>query len=304
MENNPKEISKSNGKRNSGWVPLRRGLLEHLHSDRLTVQGQALFVNLVLRAHHAGKYRGCVSGNIEDLSLWTGVPRTTIKRAKDELERKGYVVFERATNQHEQGRFRIPKYDLAGKSAQSTLGPTNPSARSTARPAGGPSSGPSTPSSDLNSKDLRVPKNVKKLRTSNHQEGVMAASSIQKRKIKKSVLGFCRGNAVEVESKPPAAQTRQSLPGYEEARKTFRAITEKSLGSIGGRRQDWLSLIEKYGVSSVLHAVKLFANDVCPRIERVRYPLHLFLADADGWVAETTVKRTEPGQMRELIAPD
>lgn len=165
-ENKPERSSASSEKRDPGFVKIRRGLLAHLR--QMSSNATKLYLFFHLKAFWQGPKRGCVEANIDDLMFFLGWSRSMVKRTIAELVQRGYILFEGAANQHEQGTIRISKFDaMETDSAQLTGEPSmtaQNSAGFTAGLSGGltgePSSEPSTPSNPQSQRDLQAPKNA------------------------------------------------------------------------------------------------------------------------------------------------
>jgi hypothetical protein len=103
--------SVATGKRNPGFVKIRRGLLEHWPA--MSVNARAFYVWLHLTAiWREGPKRGWVEASYDDMARANGWSVKTIQRTIDELEAKPYIEVERAANQYELTRIKILKYDL------------------------------------------------------------------------------------------------------------------------------------------------------------------------------------------------
>lgn len=86
----------------TGFVKLRRGLLEHLRSGRLTETQFTVYVALIMLAHHK---TGIWRGNVRSLAEETGLSLGAVWKALGYLDEKGYLAWERHQN-----RIRVNKY--------------------------------------------------------------------------------------------------------------------------------------------------------------------------------------------------
>jgi hypothetical protein len=104
MENKAAQPSKSIGKRDPGFVKIRRGLRPHLRD----MSGNA--TKLYLWLHLSADFRtGDVDSSYEDIARALGWGSKTLQRAIDELSGK-YIGVELAANQHELTRISIWNY--------------------------------------------------------------------------------------------------------------------------------------------------------------------------------------------------
>lgn len=164
-KNSTVQSGESQGKRNLGFVKLRRGLKEHLHRSRMSSNASTLFVWLLLSAYHSGLKRGCVEANYEDLMRGLGWSYSMVRRTLDELIAKNYIGVMPAANQHEITVIKILKFEIdEGDSAVSTGEHSNDSAVSigvlSAVSTGEHSSEQSTPSNPQSQRDLQASKNA------------------------------------------------------------------------------------------------------------------------------------------------
>ena len=99
----------SSEKKNWGYAPIRRGLLEHLSkmSDRAT----KFYIYLHLKCHFRGPNRGWVESSFGDMARDLGCSGKSLQRAIWELEGP-YIKVERATSQYGLTRICILKYDI------------------------------------------------------------------------------------------------------------------------------------------------------------------------------------------------
>ena len=105
----PRSDHASNQKRNLGFAPIRRGLLEHWSA--MSVNARAFYIWLHLKAEFKGPRRGSVEASFDDMARGNRWSLKTTQRTIEELEHDGYVKVKRATNQYELTRVRILKFD-------------------------------------------------------------------------------------------------------------------------------------------------------------------------------------------------
>lgn len=159
----------SREKRNPGFAPIRRGLLEHWPS--MSANARSFYVWLHLSAYwQDGPKRGAVEASFEDMARANGWSLKVLRGAIEELEAKPYVEVDRAANQHELTRIKILKYDREeSESAPSLQGSSSEVgtslAPSLAPSLQGSSEGRSKPAEPQNLNGLHAPKKVKKLRS-------------------------------------------------------------------------------------------------------------------------------------------
>ena len=104
--------AESIGKRNPGFAPIRRGLLEHW--PEMSVNARSLYIWLHLKANFMEPKRGWVEASFDDMAHGNGWSLKTLQRTIEELEAKPYIEVERAANQYALTRVRILKYDPEG----------------------------------------------------------------------------------------------------------------------------------------------------------------------------------------------
>lgn len=153
----------SREKRNLGFAPIRRGLLEHW--PEMSVNARSLYIWLHLKANFIEPKRGWVEASFDDMARGNGWSLKTLQRTIEELEAKPYIEIERAPNQYALTRVRILKYDLEeGTSALDKSDQSRMVAVDTAVDKFDHSTDHSKPTSPQNQQDLEAPKNAKKLR--------------------------------------------------------------------------------------------------------------------------------------------
>lgn len=159
----------SREKRNPGFAPIRRGLLEHWPS--MSANARSFYVWLHLTAYwQDGPKRCWVEASFDDMERANGWSLKVLRGAIEELEAKPYIAVDRAANQHELTRIKILKYDCEeSESAPSLQGSSSDVgtslAPSLAPSLQGSSEGRSKPAEHQNLKGLHAPKKVKKLRS-------------------------------------------------------------------------------------------------------------------------------------------
>src|SRR5579862_814851 len=90
-----------------GWVQLRRGILEHLASGRMTSDEFAAFTVILLKADHRnGVWRG-TGKSLARLLGWCERKGRTVLAA---LAAKGYLSIARARNQHSRSVVTVARY--------------------------------------------------------------------------------------------------------------------------------------------------------------------------------------------------
>jgi hypothetical protein len=73
----------------SGYVQLRRGILEHLESRRITFEEYSIYTLIILKAdHRTGQWQGCAS----TLAKLTGKSERWCRYRLAELRSKGYLT--------------------------------------------------------------------------------------------------------------------------------------------------------------------------------------------------------------------
>lgn len=169
-QNNSATPSASSGKRDPGFAPIRRGLLEHWLA--LSVNARALYIWLHLKAYWSGPKRGCVEVSFDDMARGNGWSYSMVRRTIEELTRKGYIQVARAANQYQFTTIRILRFDVEqSDSAVSTYEHTkladNSAVSSGALSAvstGERSSEHSKPINVQSYQDLHTPKKAKKVK--------------------------------------------------------------------------------------------------------------------------------------------
>jgi hypothetical protein len=104
----------------SGWVPLRRGLIEHLQDGRLTVKEFSVLVVLIMLASKDSG-SGTMNANTlaaymgEDLNYESGVPRNRQRgkqRVLHNLEAKGYIYRQIVPHSKRAYHYWVNKYEI------------------------------------------------------------------------------------------------------------------------------------------------------------------------------------------------
>jgi|GEM_PF-2640716 hypothetical protein len=168
----------SREKRNPGFAPIRRGLLEHW--AEMSVNARAFYIWLHLTANWSGPKRGWVDASFEDMAGGNGWSVKTVQRTIEELEALPFIEVERATSQYRLTRIRILKYDreetdsaeLTSEPSDSTVDKfdrTSPEGVDRAMDRGvdkfDRTSDRTSPPILQSQRDLQLPKKVKKLRS-------------------------------------------------------------------------------------------------------------------------------------------
>lgn len=91
------------------WVPLSRGLRDHL-AGMATGCRLALYIYLLIEAKHTGLHKGKVAASFSDLALALGVHYSTLYKAAQWLKEQGYITYEPAKNQWSVTVFTVTKY--------------------------------------------------------------------------------------------------------------------------------------------------------------------------------------------------
>jgi hypothetical protein len=171
MSTLPRSDLASNQKRDPGFAPIRRGILEHWS----TLSGNAakLYIWFHLTAFWQDQKRGLVEASFDDMARGNGWSLKVLRRAIEELEAKPFIEVERAPNQHGLTRVKILKYDREEYDSAPTLrGSSNeiaPSpADSLAPTLQGSSEGRSKPAISQSQHGLRAPKKSKNKRREEH----------------------------------------------------------------------------------------------------------------------------------------
>ena len=79
---------------------------------------------------------------------------------------------------------------------------------------------------------------------------------------------------------------------YAEARRMFRRIIGKNLGSLGGRERDWEGLVAREG-QNILAAIEVWCKDHKDFLKECRWPLAHFLKNASMFIDDAKVDKEE-----------
>ena len=168
----------SSGKRDPGFAPIRRGLLEHLPTMSSNAVKFYLFLHLNAQ-WQPGPNRGTVRASFEDMASANGWSLKILRGAIEELEAKSFITVERASNQHELTSVAISKFDRADVAPSlqgSSSGFATSLAPSSAPSMEGSSEGRTKPAIAQSQQDLSSPKNVKEVK----QERTAVADGVRR----------------------------------------------------------------------------------------------------------------------------
>lgn len=159
-------VPTSHGKRDPGFAPIRRGLLEHL--PEMSSNAVKLYLWLHLKAFWSGPKRGCVETSFEDMARGNGWSYSMARRTTKELTRKGYILVARAANQYQFNTIKILRFDTEQNDSAVSTGehtkPADNSAVSSAALNGGHSTERSKPGNVQSDQNLYPPKKVKEVK--------------------------------------------------------------------------------------------------------------------------------------------
>jgi len=164
MEHNKTTAPSASGdKRNPGFAPIRRGLLEHL--PEMSSNAVKLYVWLQLKAFWSGAKRGWVETSFENMERGVRWNRKMLQRTIEELEARPYIEVETAANQHELTRVKILRFDPEDRgSAEDTRVYSTISAEDIGEDTGVPSTVLSNAPGELIQNGLSVRKKSKNIR--------------------------------------------------------------------------------------------------------------------------------------------
>jgi len=89
----------------------------------------------------------------------------------------------------------------------------------------------------------------------------------------------------------PVCVSKSAEEVYAEARKKFRRITGKNLGSLGQRAREWAGLVEREGTERVVEALCICAREKKDFMSKSDFPLAYFLKNFKEWLEAVDVER-------------
>jgi hypothetical protein len=95
----------------------------------------------------------------------------------------------------------------------------------------------------------------------------------------------------EIKEKETVSCSESAGSVFEKARKLYRRIIGKSIGSLGRREHEWQGLVAKHGADVVLVALELCAREKKDFLKGMDFPLQFFLKNSAEWIEAAQIER-------------